>query len=432
MPNDLRQSNPSLVTREVVGNYEVVRKIATGGMGEVFLARQKGPVDFSRYVVLKKLHPRLTADPHFVTMFLNEARIAANLTHPNIIHIYELFQDGPGYVIAMEYVRGGTVLALLRERQRRGTKGLPYGPMIRIATSVCEALHYAYNEEDDNGVQRKVIHRDVSPSNVLVGYDGQVKLVDFGIAKALEAEALTQAATIKGKYGYMSPEQIKCQQLDQRTDIFSLGTMLWEMSVGNRLFRRDNDLQMLYAILEERIPPPSERVPDYPKGLEYIVMKALARDRDQRYSDAATLAQDLRAMARDNEWDSEASTLSRLVKDVLPEDMIAFGRTGEPDSRPSGERAGPRAPTAVTRDGEGTGTGSWVEVEPTNDDEFAPRIVVIDPGETNPPSNGPVASAETDARGALDSGGMGAGTWLALAVLLLLSAVFWIVVAPSL
>jgi eukaryotic-like serine/threonine-protein kinase len=430
MANDLRQSNPT-INREQVGNYEVVRKIATGGMGEVFLARQKGPVDFSRYVVLKKLHPRLTADPHFVTMFLNEARIAANLTHPNIIHIYELFQDGPGYVIAMEYVRGGTVLALLRERQRRGTKGLPWGPMVRIASSVCEALHYAYNEEDDNGMPRKVIHRDVSPSNVLVGYDGQVKLVDFGIAKALEAEALTQAATIKGKYGYMSPEQIKCQQLDQRTDIFSLGTMLWEMSVGNRLFRRDNDLQMLYAILEERIPLPSERMPDYPKGLEYIVMKALARDRDQRYPDANSLAQDLRAIARDNEWDSEASTLSRLVKDVLPEDMIAFGRTGEPDSRPSAERPGHRAPTAVTRSEGSEGTGSWVEVEPTNDDEFAPRIVVIDPNTTNPPER-PVASAEASAQVEEDTGGgMTAGTWLAIAVLLVASAVFWVVIAPS-
>jgi serine/threonine-protein kinase len=428
MANDLRQSNPS-ISREVVGNYEVVRKIATGGMGEVYLARQKGPVDFSRLVVLKKLHPRLTADPHFVTMFLNEARIAANLTHPNIIHIYELFQDGPGFVIAMEYVRGGTVLALLRERQRRGTKGLPYGVTTRIAMAVCEALHYAYYEPDADGVPRRVIHRDVSPSNVLVGYDGQVKLVDFGIAKALEAEALTQAATIKGKYGYMSPEQVKCQPLDQRTDLFSLGTMLWEMAVGNRLFRRDNDLQMLYAILEERIPLPSERVPDFPKGLEYIIMKALARDRDQRYTDAAAFAADLRAIARDNDWDTEPITLSQLVKDVLPEDASVVGRTG-PGSDPS--KPGPRASTQVTRDersGErrahDEGTGSWAEVgDATSDDEFAPRVLVVDQA-------APVPAQKSAIAGAVQPDG-GRGTWIAIIVLIVASGLFWLLIAPNL
>jgi serine/threonine-protein kinase len=428
MANDLRQSNPS-ISREVVGNYEVVRKIATGGMGEVYLARQKGPVDFSRLVVLKKLHPRLTADPHFVTMFLNEARIAANLTHPNIIHIYELFQDGPGFVIAMEYVRGGTVLALLRERQRRGTKGLPYGITTRIAMAVCEALHYAYYEPDADGVPRRVIHRDVSPSNVLVGYDGQVKLVDFGIAKALEAEALTQAATIKGKYGYMSPEQVKCQSLDQRTDLFSLGTMLWEMAVGNRLFRRDNDLQMLYAILEERIPLPSERVPDFPKGLEYIIMKALARDRDQRYTDAAAFAADLRAIARDNDWDTEPTTLSQLVKEILPED-IASGKSG-PGSDPS--KPGPRASTQVTRDersGERRshqeGTGSWAEVaEPTSDDEFAPRVLVVDPPQ-------PVPAQKSAIAGAVQPSTAGRGTLIAVIVLIAASALFWLLIAPNL
>ena len=170
MANDLRQSNPSLSTREVLGNYEVVRKIATGGMGEVFLAKQKGPVDFSRHVVLKKLHPRLTADPHFVSMFLNEARIAASLAHPNIVHIYELFQDGDGYVIAMEYVRGGTVLALLRERSRKGTKGLPFGPMIRIATAVCEALHYAYSEPGDDGQRIFRGHSLAAIARAPIGY----------------------------------------------------------------------------------------------------------------------------------------------------------------------------------------------------------------------------------------------------------------------
>jgi serine/threonine protein kinase len=314
-----------------IGNYDVLHKIATGGMGEVFLARQRGPSAFSRYVVLKRLHPQFMADAHFVQMFLNEAQIAANLSHANITHIYELFEDGnTNYVIAMEYVRGGTVLALLRERARALKGGLPFGAVTRITTAVCEALHYAYFEPGPEGSPRNVIHRDVSPSNVIVGYDGQVKLVDFGIAKALQAEA-THATALKGKYAYMSPEQIKSMPLDHRTDIFSLGTMMWEMFVGKRLFKRDTDMQMLYAILEEPIAKPSERNADVPPAVDHIVMRALARSRDDRYQDALEIAQDLKAVANNNDWEYESSTLGRLVKELIPEDLagVPTGTTGE-------------------------------------------------------------------------------------------------------
>ncbi len=314
--------------QQSIGNYEVLRKLAIGGMGEVFLARQKGPVDFSRQVVLKKLHARFTRDPQFVTMFLNEARIVASLTHPNIIHVYEFFEDGDGYVIAMEYVRGGTVLSLLRARATLGSPGLPYGPMVRIVTSVCEALHYAYSEPDVDGAVRHIVHRDISPSNVLVGYDGQVKLADFGVAKALAEAPATKSTTIKGKYGYLTPEQIRCEQLDQRSDIFSLGTVLWEMSVGKRLFERESEMQMLYAILEEPIPTPSSQVSGYPPELERVVMKALARSRDERYPDAEAFAADLRAIAYDHRWDCEKPALAQLVKALLPENQIAYGQIG--------------------------------------------------------------------------------------------------------
>src|SRR5262245_18778992 len=172
MPSELRRSSSNVVGRDVIGSYEIVRKIASGGMGEVFLANQRGPNEFNRKVVLKRLHAKLMSDPDFVTMFLNEARICAAFSHPNIIHIYELFEDGDGYVIAMEYVRGASVLGLLRGRQRLGLTGIPFGPMARIAASVCDALHYAYNEPDGDVVPSHVIHRDVSPSNVLVSYDG--------------------------------------------------------------------------------------------------------------------------------------------------------------------------------------------------------------------------------------------------------------------
>jgi serine/threonine-protein kinase len=389
------------IARPLIGSYEVVRKLATGGMGEVYLAHQTGPVDFRRQVVLKKLHPKFTSDPQFVTMFLNEARIAANLSHPNIIHIYELFQEDNGYVIAMEYVRGASVLSVLRALQSTGTSGLPYGPLVRIATSVCEALYYAYNEPDEAGVARHVIHRDVSPSNVLVGYDGQVKLVDFGIAKVLAEEGVTHGTTIKGKYGYLTPEQIKCHPLDQRSDLFSLGTMLWEMSVGKRLFQRDNEMQMMYAILEEKLPLPSEHLPDYPRDLERVVMKALARDRDQRYPDANALADDLRHVARDHGWDTETAALSQLVKGTLPDDQIAYGHIG---SGPFEAASGSRRRNATT--------GEWAD-----DDSFA-SLVVIDSVASG--SIAPYANQWLTRQ-----------TLITVAILLAASAVFWIWIVPT-
>jgi serine/threonine protein kinase len=400
MPSEAWRSQPT-VPRLMLGNYEVVRKLATGGMGEVFLAHQTGPVDFRRQVVLKRLHPRFTSSPQFVAMFLNEAQIAANLAHPNIVHIYELFKDGPGYVIAMEYVRGGTVLSLLRAFESRGARGLPYGPVVRIATSVCDALYYAYNEPDADGVPRQVIHRDVSPSNVLVGYDGQVKLADFGIAKALADERATHATTIKGKYGYLTPEQIRCQPLDQRNDVFSLGIMLWEMTVGRTLFQRESEMQMMYAILEERIPRPSEHVEDYPQDLERVVMTALARNRDERYPDAHALAEDLLAIARAHDWGFDKAALSKMVKDVLPEDQVAFGRIGSDPPTPGDEPSPDRA-----------ATGGW-------DDSFASVQVQM----SGTPSGEPVRA--------------GPGQWLltrgsllTIAILLAASAVFWIWIVP--
>jgi serine/threonine protein kinase len=399
MPSEAWRSQPT-VPRLMLGNYEIVRKLATGGMGEVFLAHQTGPVDFRRQVVLKRLHPRFTTSPQFVAMFLNEAQIAANLAHPNIVHIYELFKEGSGYVIAMEYVRGGTVLSLLRAFEARGARGLPLGSVVRIATSVCDALYYAYNEPDADGVPRHVIHRDVSPSNVLVGYDGQVKLADFGIAKALADERATQATTIKGKYGYLTPEQIRCQPLDQRNDVFSLGIMLWEMSVGRTLFQRESEMQMMYAILEERIPRPSEHIEGYPPDLERVVMTALARSRDERFPDAHALAEELQAVARAHQWDTDKVTLSKQVKDVLPDDQVAFGRIGFDPPTP-GDESRRRSVT-----------GSWVD-----DDSFASMQVQMTGGRE---------PARADLRQWL----LTRGSLVTIAILLAASAVFWIWIVP--
>lgn len=303
---------PSLLIR----GYEVSRRLAIGGMAEVFLATQVGPSGFRRQVVLKRIHPHLADEPQFLSMFLNEARIAADLSHPNIVHIYDLFQDGPtSYVIAMEYVHGDTVFGLFRETRQKNVR-ISYGHIARMIMAVCEALHYAWEEPSPDGRARRIIHRDVSPSNILVGVDGQVKLADFGIAKALQSEGLTKVATLKGKYGYMSPEQVRCEPLDNRSDIFSLGAMLYEMTVGRRLFRRESDLKTLQAILVDPIPPPSTVALDYPVDLEPIVMRALARNREDRYSSARTMAEELGEVARTNGWDADTKSLATLVRQV--------------------------------------------------------------------------------------------------------------------
>lgn len=418
-PNDRLTPLPTALTVKTIGNYDVLQKIATGGMGEVFLARQRGPSStFSRYVVLKRLHTQFLTDPQFVAMFLNEAQIAANLSHANIAHIYELFEDGEnGYVIAMEYVRGGTVLSILREFARSNIGGLPFGIVTRITCAVCEALHYAYFEPGPDGTERHVVHRDISPSNVIVGYDGQIKLVDFGIAKALQHEA-THATSLKGKYGYMSPEQIKSQPLDHRTDVFSLGTMMWEMLVGKRLFKRDTDMQMLYAILEEDIPKPSDRNEKIPPAVDHVVMRALARQRDDRYQDALEIAQDLKVIANNNDWDTEASTLSRFMRDLIPEELAGVptgaSREGsdsgkQPRGRPSRPSVPQAAQTAVTvsqgKDRKGSDAETDVE------DDHAPRVEIVHP---KAPASGN-------------------GMVIAILVLVLISSIgFWVAIAPNL
>lgn len=336
MPALSRRARTPLPVANTIGNYEVIRRLATGGMGEVYLARQHGPVAFSRDVVLKKLHQGYTEDPEFVTMFLNEAQLAANLSHPNIVHIYDLFEDD-GYVIVMEYVRGATVLSVLRACARQGT-AFPYGPAVRIAIAVCEALHYAYASVGDDGQPRHIVHRDISPSNILLGYDGHVKLADFGVAKALDVN-VTRGESIKGKFGYLSPEQVRCQPLDQRSDLFALGIVLWEMTMGSPLYKRESDAAMMYAVMEDDAPRPSSRNPHFPVDLEDVILKALERDRDRRYASALDMATDLRRVARDHDWDTEAQALAELLTHTIPADEVAFGRIGSSDAFSGGASA---------------------------------------------------------------------------------------------
>lgn len=302
-----------------VGSYEIESRIAFGGMAEIFLAWQKGPSGFKRKVVLKRILPQFASDPHFVEMFVNEALIASSLSHPNIAHIYELIEDGPDYFLVMEYIQGWTVRDVLREvGVRKELIPLPF--VAKIITSICEALDYAYNEPGPDGQPRGVIHRDVTPTNVLVCPDGQVKLVDFGIAKAMRsAENLTKSKTLKGKYPYMAPEQLRGETVDHRSDIFSVGVMMHEMCLGRRLFRRDGDMATIKAVLEENVVPPSQLIPDFPPDLEHIVLRALERDPDRRYGASRKLAASLKRCAQAHEWNLENRSFGRFLRTLFGE-----------------------------------------------------------------------------------------------------------------
>jgi len=316
-PVPLAEGSRPAQVRERTPKYEPIRCIAAGGMGAVFLAWQHGPRSFRRQVVLKRLHARFANDTRIVDMFLNEAQLVAGLTHPNVVPIHELFQDEDGsYVLVMEYVCGPTLLAVLRERNRRG-KGLPYGALVRIGGAICDALHHAYASVGLDGEMRRIIHRDVSPSNVMVRYDGEVKLLDFGLAMVTGAD-LSERDTVTGKLGYMSPEQLYGEELDHQTDVFSLGVVLWEMATGRRLYRRENDSMMIHAILRAPIPSPRSIAPAVNEDLEAIIMRTLARDRRLRYPDAASLAHDLRALADSQRWSRRRAELVTLVRETEP------------------------------------------------------------------------------------------------------------------
>ena len=270
---------------ETFGRYELLRKIAIGGMGAVYLARQKGPVGFQKLLVLKRLLPHLSEDDEFIQMFLDEGRIAAHLNHPNIAQIYDLGDVDGQYFIAMEYVHGEAVGPLgLRAQQRKVV--IPLGLKCRIIADAAAGLDHAHQARSPSGRKMGLIHRDVSPQNVLVGFNGNVKLIDFGVAKVSGKLSQTIVGTIKGKHAYMSPEQARGEELDARSDVYGLGTVFYELLTNQRLFKRESDIATLKAVVGARVPPPSEVVPGAPKSLDALVMKALARKREERYQSA--------------------------------------------------------------------------------------------------------------------------------------------------
>lgn len=277
------------------GKYELLEIIGAGGMAEVWKARPLDAPD--QLVAIKRLLAHLSADRRFVEMFVDEAELAIHLRHPNIVRVLEHGLEGSHYFIVMEHVAGKDLRAIQDAEHARGRR-VPAAVAVHVMTKAGRALHHAHGFVDPAGLPLDLIHRDVSPHNVLVSFSGEVKVIDFGLAKAAGERAKTQAGMLKGKLAYMAPEQATARPLDRRTDVFALGICTWEMLTGQRAFLKDTDLATLQAVQSGTIDPPSVANPELTKEIDPIVMRALAPTLEARTPTAGEVADELEAFAR--------------------------------------------------------------------------------------------------------------------------------------
>ncbi|HEX8818952.1 MAG TPA: serine/threonine-protein kinase [Archangium sp.] len=318
------------------GKYLLLKRLALGGMAEIWLAKQLGVQGFEKLVVVKKILEQFAGEKEFVQMFLDEARLAATLNHPHVVQIYDLGQEGVSFYIAMEFIAGHDLLSVLR-KCKHAQLALPPELAARMVAGACEGLHYAHTRKDHRGNPLNIVHRDVSPSNLLVTYDGGLKVVDFGIAKAESHSTKTEAGKLKGKFSYMSPEQIRAEPLDARSDVFALGIVLHEVLVGRRLFKRDNELAIMQDILEGEVRAPSELRSDVPQALDEIVLKALQKDRRKRYASAQEMQLALEKYLNTTPEPPTSVHVSQFMMNLFAEEHLAYQRllqelpTAEPD-----------------------------------------------------------------------------------------------------
>ncbi|HEY1546613.1 MAG TPA: serine/threonine-protein kinase [Kofleriaceae bacterium] len=288
--------------------YQLLGTIASGGMAEVLLARTSGPNGFERLLAVKRIRPELSGDPEHVRMFLDEARNAARLVHHNIVQVIDVdLRDGAVFY-AMEYLHGQTLDAVMK----RGA--LPRDAAIAIAIGIAAGLHHAHERASS------IVHRDVAPSNVIVTYDGNVKLIDFGIAKATENLSRTAFGVFKGRLGYSSPEQVRCELVDRRSDIYSLGLVLYELATGRPAFATTNESELVDRMADAKLAPPTGVEP----ALQQIIMRAVAKDPGDRYPTADAMQLELEAFARANRLNLSAMALSRVISERFAEELAPW------------------------------------------------------------------------------------------------------------
>jgi serine/threonine protein kinase len=306
-----------------MGDYVVLKRVAIGGMAEIFLARREGMGGFDRLVVLKRILPEYAHNEEFVRMFLNEARIAATLHHSNIVQVHGIGEERGQVFFAMEFLHGEDLSRVLSRANQIGRPPQLDGVMT-IASAVCAGLHYAHERTGPDGQSLGIVHRDVSPHNVFVTYDGSIKLLDFGIAKATTSFGKTRTGVLKGKVAYMSPEQAYSQPVDRRSDIFCMGILLWELTTGRRLYRRRSELETLKALVDADAPRPSSVVSSYPPELEAIVMKCLSREREGRFATCDELSQALERFAANQGLQVSPLIATRMMRSLFKAEIAAF------------------------------------------------------------------------------------------------------------
>ncbi|MCC6897556.1 MAG: serine/threonine protein kinase [Polyangiaceae bacterium] len=290
--------SPSVEPIRIIGRYALHQEIAAGGMATVHLGRLLGPAGFSRTVAIKRLHAQFAKDPEFVSMFLDEARVAARIRHPNVVSTLDVVALDGELFIVMDYVEGESLARLIRAAKGRG-EWIPLKNSIALMTNVLYGLHGAHEAKGERGEPLGIVHRDISPQNILVDIDGTGRVVDFGVAKAVGRLQTTRDGQLKGKLSYMAPEQLKGEAVDRRTDVFAASIVLWELLAGRRLFQSENDAATFGKVLTAEVPPPSSLQPALWPELDAVVLKGLARNLDDRYATALDMAEELEGAARE-------------------------------------------------------------------------------------------------------------------------------------
>ncbi len=338
LQNPLADKNASAVVEGTYGPYQLVKKIAVGGMAEVFKAKRTGVEGFEKVVAVKRILPHLSDNKEFVDMFIDEAKMVAGLTHPNIVQISDLGKIEKSYYIAMEYVHGRDLRSILRRAKDRGLR-LPLDLTVLIVSKVCSALEFAHRKKDERGRPMLIVHRDISPQNILISFEGEVKLTDFGIAKAATKARISDAGALRGKLLYMSPEQAWGKPMDRRSDVFSLGIVFYEMVTDQKPFLGSSEMSILEMVRECRVAPPSDVNPRIPEKLEKVVMTALERDPDHRYQDAAEMYRDLDRVLHERQPPT-ANELTRFME-------LLFDEEERIDALPPAAEAADEAPPEV-------------------------------------------------------------------------------------
>jgi serine/threonine protein kinase len=339
-----------------VGRYQPIRRLAVGGMAEIFLARLPGVgiEGFEKLVVLKRILPQHALDPELLRMFLDEARLSATLTHPHVIEVYDVGADGEAPFFAMEYVHGANVREILRAHARRAGQAnapLPLAHAVAIVAAAAAGLHYAHERLGPRGEPLGIVHRDVSPSNVLVSFDGAVKVSDFGIAKWAFQRTRTQEGTLKGKFAYMSPEQCRARPVDRRSDIFALGAILYELTTGSAPFSGASELDILNQIATGRAAPPAwpEETEPYPPALSEIVMRALAPEANDRFPTMQALQVALESFARASGVALSTVDLASFAQDLFADELAAW-RAAQREGKSLGEHLAAKPAPVVAAD----------------------------------------------------------------------------------